>query len=301
MSETTGKIPFTHDGVTYETWYKVVGDLSTKNRPLVTLHGGPGISHHYMLPHTSFATSHHTPVIFYDQIGIGQSSHLKNVPPEFWTIELFMDELDNLLIYLGIRDDFDLVGHSWGAMLGAHYAAYRRPAGLKHLILVSGSASMKLWAEGTNRLLDGMPEDLREMLKKHEREGTTDSKEYHDGTQIFYNKHVCPLVPWPELLLKSFGNMFEDPTVYSTMIGPSEFNITGSLRTWSVVDKLHDITSPTLVINGQDDEAHDVGNWPFFTQIPRVKWVKFAQSAHMTFFEEPERYKEVVGEFLTNV
>ena len=54
------------------------------------------------------------PVVFYDQIGNGASSHCPGVPPDFWTPELFMDELDNLLKSLGIYDDFDLLGQSWG-------------------------------------------------------------------------------------------------------------------------------------------------------------------------------------------
>ena len=54
------------------------------------------------------------PVVFYDQIGNGESSHIKNKPDTFWRAELFMDELDNLLKKLGIYDDFELLGHSWG-------------------------------------------------------------------------------------------------------------------------------------------------------------------------------------------
>lgn len=46
----TGKIDFRVGAETYQTWYKVFGD--TKNAmhcPVVAVHGGPGMSHHYML------------------------------------------------------------------------------------------------------------------------------------------------------------------------------------------------------------------------------------------------------------
>lgn len=56
---------------------------------------------------------------------------------------------------------------------------------------------------------------------------------------------------------------------------------------------------PTLLLNGEDDEAQDVGTSPFFVKIARVKWTKFAHSAHMAFYEEPDRYFAVVGDFLT--
>ncbi|KZT03135.1 uncharacterized protein LAESUDRAFT_762128 [Laetiporus sulphureus 93-53] len=59
-----------------------------------------------------------------------------------------------------------------------------------HLIIGNASASMELWMKGTNALLERLPEDLRETLRRHEREGTTDSKECQDGMQVFYQKHV---------------------------------------------------------------------------------------------------------------
>ena len=39
--------------------------------------------------------------------------------------------------------------------------------------------------------------------------------------------------------------------------GPSEFTVIGSLKTWDVRDQLHNINVPTLVINGEYDEARD--------------------------------------------
>ncbi|CAK5272936.1 unnamed protein product [Mycena citricolor] len=63
---------------------------------------------------------------------------------------------------------------------------------------------------------------------------------------------------------------------------PSEFTVTGSLKTWSVVDELQHITAPTLVLNGRFDEARNLAVAPFFTHIRGpVKWVEFAESSHM--------------------
>lgn len=81
-------------------------------------------------------------------------------------------------------------------------------------------------------------------------------------------------------------------------IGPSEFNIKGTLKTWTVVDDLHKISVQTLLINGRYEDAQDVAVAPFFEKIPKVKWVQFAESSHMPFFEEKERYLQVVGDFL---
>lgn len=84
----------------------------------------------------------------------------------------------------------------------------------------------------------------------------------------------------------------------SLRIGPSEFNVSGTLKTWSIVDVAGQIAAPTLLINAHDDTAQDIGLMPFFQQIQQVKWVQFAYSSHLPAFEEPERYFEVVGQFL---
>ena len=74
--------------------------------------------------------------------------------------------------------------------------------------------------------------------------------------------------------------------------------MSGTLKTWSIVDVVGQITAPTLLINAYDDTAQDIGLVPFFQKVQRVKWVQFAYSSHLPAFEEPERYFEVVGQLL---
>ncbi|KAF8661487.1 hypothetical protein AX16_001324 [Volvariella volvacea WC 439] len=288
-------------------WYKVVGDLSSGRRPLLTLHGGPGCCHTYLLPLTFLATRYNTPVIFFDQIGSGKSTHFpeKNGDEGFWTEEFFLEQIDRLLKHLGIEQDFDLFGHSWGGMLGARYAVRLASSaegafkpGLRRLILSSPPADMHLWVEAQNRLREKLPEDVQSVLKKHEDEGTTSSKEYMDAVGVFYERHLCLLKPMPQEVAISLGRIEEDPTVYHTMLGPSEFFITGSLKDWSIIDEAHKISVPTLLLNGRHDEAQDSTVAPFFWKIPNVKWFTFANSAHMSHFEEPELFEEIVKGFL---
>jgi len=298
----TGIIDFAYNGATYQTWYTLTGDLQGLGpgvRPLVVLHGGPGIPHSYMKPHTDLFASHGIPVILYDQIGCGQSTHLNDAPKEFWTVDLFMDELENLLQHFGIQDNFDLVGHSWGGMLGGNYAAARHPKGLKHLVVTDTPTSMSLWEESTGELVRQLPQALQDAIKKHEEDGTTNAPEYQEAVGVFYKQHVCRLDPWPEDLLNSLAAMEANPTVYQTMQGPSEFTITGTLKTWTIVEILNTINVPTLMMNSVYDEAQDVCMLPFFNKVPRVRWVQFANSSHMPFFEERERYMKVLGDFLT--
>ncbi len=160
-----GFIEFKVNGVDTpcKTWYKVFGHLKPKSRrPLVVLHGGPGIPHNYLLSLADLTDTYDIPVVLYDQLGNGKSTHLRDKMgnTSFWTEKLFIAQLEGLLNHLGIRHNFDLLGHSWGGMLGARYAT-SHPPGLKNLVLSSAPASMELWMEAANKLRAQLPQDVQ--------------------------------------------------------------------------------------------------------------------------------------------
>ena len=279
-----------------KTWYRITGDLDSGIIPLVVAHGGPGCTHDYLLRLTALARTGR-PVIHYDQLGNGRSTHLPNADPSYWTPELFVAELDNLLTGLGIADSYHLLGQSWGGMLGAEFAV-RRPAGLRRLVIANSPASMPLWSEAAGSLRAELPAAVNETLLEHERAGTTDSPEYLQAMRVFYDRHVCRVVPNPPEVAASFAAIDNDPTVYTTMNGPSEFHVVGSLKTWSIIDRLPLIEVPTLIISGRYDEAAPVAVRPYFDQIPDARWRIFDASSHMPHVEETERYLSVVQSFL---
>jgi L-proline amide hydrolase len=281
----------------WETWYRISGDMSSGLTPLLVAHGGPGCTHDYVLSIAALAESGR-PVIHYDQLGAGNSTHLREKGADFWTVDLFLDEMDNLLSKLGIKDNYHLLGQSWGGMLGAEHAI-RQPAGLRSLVISNSPASMKLWVAEAKRLRSLMPEAQRDALDRHEADGTTNDPEYLAATEAFYNLHVCRIVPNPPEVLRTNKCLEEDPTVYHTMNGPNEFFCIGTLRDWTVIDKVHLINVPTLLASGRYDEATPATVQPFFDNIPDVRWEIFEESSHMPFVEEPERYLEVVGSFLS--
>ena len=54
-------------------------------------------------------------------------------------------------------------------------------------------------------------------MTKNEKDGTTDSKEYHDAMNVFYARHLCRLDPMPDDVAAAFEELQKDPTVYATM------------------------------------------------------------------------------------
>jgi L-proline amide hydrolase len=299
----TGTVPFRHGSTDGQTWYRITGDLETAGAngartPLVVLHGGPGAAHDYLLRISGLASTGR-PVIHYDQLGCGRSTHLPEKGDDFWTVQLFLDELDNLLAHLGIQDGYHLLGQSWGGMLAAEHAV-RRPAGLKGLIIANSPASMELWLSEANRLREQLPPDVQVTLLKHEAAGTTDDPEYHEAEQVFSERHLCRVLPFPDEVTASLKSIEADPTVYHTMNGPTEFHVIGTLKTWSVIDRLDRITARTLLISGRHDEATEATVRPYAERIPDVRWTIFENSSHMPHIEEEEAYMTLVKEYLND-
>jgi len=263
----------------WETWYEVVGDGEEPGRlPLLCLHGGPGGTH-APLGVLGALSQQGRRVVFYDQLGSGDSDRPDD--PSLWTVSTFVDQLETVREGLGL-ERLHLLGSSWGGMLALEYALLQ-PSGLASLVLNSTPTSAPRWAEETGRLRAALPAGLDEKAVEAE----------------FKRRHICRLEPEPEALARArekFGAQ-----VYETMWGPNEFTVTGTLRDWDVVDRLGEIRVPVLITSGLHDECTPTLVEPLQRGIRGSEWVLFEASSHMSYLEEPERYLEVAGAFLDRV
>ena len=212
----------------------------------MVLHGGPGATHDYTLRMTMLSERGRA-VVHYDQLGCGKSTHLPDKGADFWTVELFLDELDTLLAALGIADDYDVLGQSWGGMLGAEHAI-RRPAGLRRtghrrLARLDGAVGEP---RRTGCATSCRPRCSRR-CSRHEAAGPPTARSTARPKTVFYARHVCRVVPNPPEVVASFAHIDEDPTVYHTMNGPSEFHVVGSPARLDGRRRVHRIDAPTLV------------------------------------------------------
>jgi len=278
------------------TWYRVVGDLNSGLVPLVVAHGGPGCTHDYVDAYKAIAKTGRA-VVFYDQIGNGKSTHLPDADTDFWTVDLFLDELDGLLRHLGIQDDYCLLGQSWGGMLAAEHAVLK-PAGLKALIIANSPSSFPTWVSEALRLRRDLPNGLHEKLLSYEEVGDFTNPAYLAATDVFYRNHVCRITPWPAEVVATFDAIASDPTVYHTMNGPTEFHVIGTLKDWTIEDRLHLITAPTLVLTGRFDEATPSAAQAYANLIPDAQWLILGKSSHMPHVEEHDLCMSSVADFL---
>jgi L-proline amide hydrolase len=286
----------TWDG--HETWYRVVGELDAGPTPVIVCHGGPGAAHDYTEPIAQLG-GYGRGCVLYDQLGCGKSEHLPDAPADFWSPQLFKDELVALAGHLGVDGRYAVVGQSWGGMLALEHAL-DAPAGLRAIVVADSPASIPLWVAEANRLREDLPPEVQETLTRHEEAGTTDDPAYEQAVRVYYDRHLCR-VPWPDCVERSFAQMDEDPTVYHTMNGPSEFHCIGSLKTWDITDRLHEIATPTLLISGRYDEATPHIVEQIHTRIPGAQWELFEESSHMPHVEEPEAFLERVETFLKTI
>jgi proline iminopeptidase len=268
--------------------YRLLGE---GERTLVLLHGGPGAGSLYLKPLERLAGPDRR-VVVYDQLGCGGSDRPDD--SSLWRADRFVEELEALRAHLGL-DRFDLYGHSWGGMLATDYALAHQER-LRSLVLASTIADAALLQREMKRLLESFPADLRDTLRRHEAAGTTESAEYQDAIRAVYEVHLCRCDPWPPEVEETFKDFAMD--VYVPMWGPSEFAYDGNLSDWNRVDRLHEIRVPTLITVGRHDELTPACSEQIQQEIPHSELVVFEEGSHMTFWEEPERYLEVVDDFL---
>jgi proline-specific peptidase len=268
-------------------WYRSVGEGGP---PLLCLHGGPGFTHHYLDAMEALADRRQ--VVFYDQLGCGNSDRPDDV--SLWTVDRFVEELAQVRAALGLGD-LHLFGSSWGGMLAMQYVLDRQPD-LRSLILCGSPASMIRWVRDCDELLAAEPEEVLQVIRQHEDDGCTACPEYSAAILGFYRQHVCRLNPWPRGLERSFAEAGYQ--VYNTMNGPSEFTVTGTLKTWDVMDRLPEITVPTLVIGGRYDECTPGHLAEIHSRIAGSQLEIIEDASHLCFAEQPAAFGAVLNDFL---
>lgn len=216
-----GEAPFEYPaaGKPLKTWYKVTGNLTPTAIPLIILHGGPGVGCEAYNILSDLTVQYGIPIIQYDQVGCKRSSHLQEkleAGEGFWNEELFIAELNSLIHHFGLDAEgrqYDIIGHSWGAMFGSSFAA-SKPKGLRKFIAWSSAPSLQLWIEAQNALRNTLPQEIQDVLDKCEKEGATNSPEYQGAMMQFYGRFMVRLNPPPAEILDGLAEVGKDPTVY---------------------------------------------------------------------------------------
>ena len=269
-------------------WYGIEG--TSRATPLILIHGGPGSPHPYLSPHAALAAER--PVIFYDQLGCGNSERPDN--RALWRLPRFVDELRALTAALHL-DRFHVLGHSWGSIVAVEFFRSRRD-GVASLVLASPVLSFPRYAAHVEKLRGKLSAENRAALDHAEARGEFGSPEAQLATMEFYSRHFCRRDPWPECLLETLAGFGRQ--TYETMQGPAEFAVTGNLKRYDCTSRLGSIDAPTLITCGRHDLSDPQAALADHRAIPGSEIAIFEQSSHTPHLEETAAYLDVLRDFL---
>jgi proline iminopeptidase len=294
-------IPITTPKGDFKVWTKRVGNNPTIK--VLLLHGGPGFTHELYECFDGFFPKEGIEYIYYDQLG----SYYSDQPEDqsLWTIERFVDEVEQVRIALGLhKDNFYLFGQSWGGILAMEYAL-KHQENLKGLIISNMVASAPEYNKFAQEVLGPqMDPKIFKEIQELEANKDFDNPRY---AELLYNHHYTehvlrmPINEWPDSVNRSFKHM--NPNVYVYMQGYSEFGVTGdaTLKNWDVKNKLSQISPPTLVIGSKYDTMDPQHMEWMSNEVQNGRFLYCPNGSHLSQYDDQEIYFNGLIRFLKDV
>ena len=288
-------IPITTPKGTFKVWTKRIG-----NNPkikLLLLTGGPGLSHEYMECMESFLPKEGIEFIYYDQLGTGFSDNPNDTT--MWDLPRYVEEVEQVRVALNLnKDNFYILGHSWGGILGMQYVL-KYQQNMKGLIISNMMASCPEYVKYSKLLEKQMnPEVLSEIKTIESKKEYTNPRYMELLMNNFYNEHILrmPINQWPEPVTRSMSK--SNSSLYITMQGPSELGLSGKLTNWDVSKQLPTIAIPTLVIGAKYDTMNpDYMKW-MSQQLPKGSYLYCSKGSHMCMYDDQKTYMNGLVNFL---
>ncbi len=285
----------------FNVWTKSVGDSPTKR--VLLLHGGPGGTHEFFECFEDHMPQEGIEFIYYDQLG----SHFSDQPSDtsLWTIERFVDEVEQVRVALGLnKDNFYLYGQSWGGILAAEYALKHQDK-MKGLIISNMVMDIQDYCDYAKEVLGPqMPAGVFEEIMAIEAEEDYSNPRYMELlTKHHYSEHIMrkPEAEWPDAVKRAFEHL--NPEVYVFMQGHSEFGITAgaTLIGWSVKDRLPELSVPTLSIGAQHDSMDPEHMKWIATQVHHGRSLHCPDGSHLCQYDDPKHFFPGLISFIHDV
>lgn len=290
-------IPVTTPLGTFKVWTKRFG-----NNPrikVLLLHGGPGGTHEFFESFESFFPKEGIEFYEYDQLG----SYFSDQPKDssLWTTGRFVEEVEQVRKALGMnKDNFYLLGHSWGGILAMEYAL-KYQDNLKGLIISNMMSSCPTYGKYAEDVLaKQMSKPVLDSVRAIEARQDFANPRYMELLiPNFYEKHVCRVVPWPEALNRAIPHMNSE--IYTIMQGPSEFGISGRLANWDRSRDLPRIKVPTLTIGATHDTMDPEHMKWMATQVQSGRSLICPNGSHCSMWDDQPHYFPGLISFIHDV
>jgi proline iminopeptidase len=288
LSGGVAMIPVETTKGTFRVWTKRVGNNPTAR--LLLLHGGPGATHEYFEAFDSYLPAAGIEYYYYDQLGSAYSDQPDD--PDLWTIPRFVDEVEQVRKALGLeRNNFYLLGHSWGGVLAIEYALQHQDH-LKGLVVSNMMASIPAYnryAEGV--LMPAMDQSALAEIKRFEADKDYENPRYMELlVEQHYVHHVVrmPVDQWPDPVNRAFNRL--NKSIYIPLQGPSELGASGLLENWDRTTDLKKITVPTLTIGAQYDTMDPEHMKWIAGQVEHGRYASCPGGSHMAMYDSQQAY-----------
>jgi len=289
-------IPIETPKGTFKVWTKRFGN-NPKIKVLL-LNGGPGATHEYFECFESFLPAEGIEFIYYDQLGCGNSDDPKDVA--LWDLPRYVEEVEQVRKALHLdKDNFYVLGHSWGGILAMEYAL-KYQNNMKGLIISNMMSDAIAYGKYADEVLaKQMDREVLRELRAIEAKSDFSNPRYMELLMPnFYEKHILrfPAKDWPEPVTRSLGKT--NQSLYVTMQGPSEFGISGKLEKWNRMPDLKNITVPTLVIGARYDTMDPKHMEEMSKLVKKGTYLFCPKGSHMAFYDDQEIYFKGLISFL---
>ena len=280
----------------FNIWTKRFGNNPTVK--VLLLNGGPGCTHEYFECFENFLPAEGIEFIYYDQLACGNSDNPKDT--SLFDLARYVEEVEQVRIALHLtKDNFYLLGHSWGGILALDYAL-KYQDNIKALIISDMMCSAPAYKKYADEVLSKtMNPEVLATIREIEAKGDYANPKYMELLMPnFYGQHICriPLDQWPEPMTRSFNKLNNE--LYITMQGPSEFGISGKLLHWDRSGDLKNIKVPTLTIGAKYDTMDpDHMKW-MSEQVQHGSYLFCPNGSHMCFYDDQQNYFKGLIKFI---
>jgi proline iminopeptidase len=270
-----------------KTFYKIIGE----GKPLILVHGGPGMAHNYLVPKFKRLAKNNK-LIFYDQRACGKTSGEEN--PDQITIKNLVEDLEALRVYLGVGK-INLVGQSFGGLLALNYAT-KYPQNLKSLIILEsapGSSEYEVEFKNTiNKRLTKKEKEKQSQIKKSEGFKNFDP-DYHIKYYLsLFKAYFYDTSYHKELDFNYFTRKMLKKNAISDPMFDKYFN------NFDIHDKLKKIYCPTLIIHGKYDPIPYQAIEKIHQNINGSELILFDKCGHFAHIENEEKYFSAIEKFV---
>lgn len=266
-------------------YYKSVG----KGVPVIVLHGGPGLDHKHLLTMSDLAENYK--VIFYDQRATGNSSG--NVDAVSITVDNFIEDLEGLRKELNL-EKMNVIGHSWGGLLGMYYGI-KYPDNLNSLILLapSGASPCYLNRYFANIEKNRMTEDSLALaqIKQSEAFKNQETEAIQRYWRIFLKAYFKD-----KSLVDNFNLTFDKNTINNQ--NAVSTLLMKNLGDYDIHGELSSIKCPTLIVHGDSDLLPYESSYRIHKRMLQSKLIILEGAGHFMFIESPDKLFSIIRDFL---